>query len=180
MFRPLLALAAVSMILTACESVARSQPPKQAWICGREYQNQAWGYQRNGIAIDGFGTIWSYRVERSPNIAANRWEPKDVSRLSEAEVAQRYTGATKTGKSVTPADIARQLPLIEQAAQATPTPPKGVGADMGQTLTYCYTYDAETQLYAQVMLDNKGDWDSTNPSPQASALKSWLGSVFGD
>jgi hypothetical protein len=49
---------------------------------------------------------------------------------------------------------------------------------MGQTLTYCYTYDAGTRTYSQVMLDNKGDWDSTNPSQAAKNLRSWLNGWF--
>jgi hypothetical protein len=30
------------------------------------------------------------------------------------------------------------------------------------------------------MLDNRGDWDSTNPSPAAKTLRAWLDSALGD
>jgi hypothetical protein len=30
------------------------------------------------------------------------------------------------------------------------------------------------------MLDNKGDWDSTNPSPAAKTLAAWLDSRLGE
>ena len=51
---------------------------------------------------------------------------------------------------------------------------------MGQHLLYCYTYDAAKRTYGQVMLDNRGDWDSTNPSPAAKTLVAWLNSRLGE
>jgi hypothetical protein len=72
------------------------------------------------------------------------------------------------------------MPLIDDAARATPTQPTPRGADMGQTMLYCLKYDASSRTYAQVMLDNTGDMVSTNPSQAAKNLTSWLNSWLGD
>lgn len=181
-------LAAVSLVtLTACEAdtTKPSTPPDpaatgQTWLCGREYMNQAWGYQRRGVVLDTSGSIWRYELKGAPLGPANPWRPTDVSVLTEADLKMRYEGAMTTGTKVPAEEIARHMPLIEEAANATPPQPKSVGADMGQNLLYCYTYDAAKRTYGQVMLDNKGDWDSTNPSPAAKKLTAWLDSRLGE
>jgi len=181
-------LAAVSLVtLTACEVDATkpSTPPDpaatgQTWLCGREYANQAWGYQRRGVVLDTAGNVWRYDFKSSPAALVNPWGPKDVSVMSEEELKLRYNGAMTTGTKVPVEEIARHMPLIADAADATPPQPKSVGADMGQYLLYCYTYDAARRSYAQVMLDNKGDWESTNPSPAAKTLAVWLDNRLGE
>ena len=181
-------LAAVSLItLVACEEVTKrpdTPPPptqntQQTWLCGREYANQAWGYQRRGVVLDASGNIWKYEVKGAPGSA--QWNPTDMTRLTEADLKLRYDSAmVVSGKKVPAPEIEKYFPLIDDAAQAKPTEPSPHGADMGQTLVYCYTYDAAMRTYSQVMLDNKGDWDSTNPSQAAKNLRSWLNSWFGD
>lgn len=182
-------LAAVSLVtLAACEDVATkpSTPPdptvttQQTWLCGREYVNMAWGYQRRGVVLDTQGNVWKYDFKGSPTALVNPWGPKDMANMSEDELKLRYNGAMTTGTKVPTEEIARHLPLIAEAANAKPTQPKSVGADMGQNTLYCYTYDAAARTYAQVMLDNKGDWDSTNPSQAAKTLSAWLDSRLGE
>ncbi len=187
MFRPALLASVAFLGVAACEvdgpvgtDQAGSTAGAQTWLCGREYANQAWGYQRRGVVLDISGKVWRYEIRSMPNAMVNPWQPKDVSAMSEEELKLRYDGATATGKQVPAEDIARNLGLIGEAAQAVPTEPKGVGADMGQTLTYCYTYDQSRRLYSQVMLDNKGDWVSTNPSPAARTLVNWLATTLGE
>lgn len=179
-------VATVSLVtLAACEADATKPEPttpssQQTWLCGREYVNHAWGYQRRGTVIDTAGNIWTYDFKGSPAALVNPWQPTDVSRMSEAELKLRYNGAmVVSGKKVPVAEIEKIMPLIGDAAQATPPQPQQRGADMGQTLTYCYTYDAASRTYSQVMLDNKGDWDSTNPSQAARNLRSWLNGFLG-
>jgi hypothetical protein len=182
-------LAAVSLVtLAACEEIAKrpDTPPapmpdtQQTWLCGREYVNQAWGYQRRGVVLDTAGNVWKYDFKGSPTALVNPWGPKDMSNMSEEELKLRYNGAMTTGAKVPAEEIARHFPLIEEASNATPTQPKSVGADMGQNTLYCYTYDPAKRTYAQVMLDNKGDWDSTNPSPAAKTLAAWLNTRLGE
>jgi hypothetical protein len=179
-------LAAISLVtLTACEADATKPdlpttpaPSQQTWLCGREYVNHAWGYQRRGMVLDVSGNIWRYDVKGA---GARPWNVTDVTRLTEADLKMRYEGATVvSGKKVPQPEVDKVRPLIGDAAQATPTQPSSRGADMGQTLTYCYTYDAGSRTYSQVMLDNKGDWDSTNPSQAAKNLRSWLNGWFGN
>lgn len=182
-------LTAVSLVtLAACEGVDATTPPaptptmpapsQQTWLCGREYVNHAWGYQRRGVVLDVSGNIWKYEVMGA---GARPWNVTDVTRLTEADLKMRYEGAmVVTGKKVPQPEVDKVRPLIGDAAEATPTQPSSRGADMGQTLTYCYTYDAGSRTYSQVMLDNKGDWDSTNPSQAAKNLRSWLNGWFGN
>ncbi|MFM9862001.1 MAG: hypothetical protein ACKVRO_00200 [Micropepsaceae bacterium] len=181
-------LAAVSLLsLAACEGVEATTPPQptpttpapsqQTWLCGREYVNHAWGYQRRGMVLDVSGNIWKYEVMGRAGSA--QWNPTDVTRLTEADLKMRYEGAMVVpGKKVPVPEVEKNVPLIADASQATPPQPTQRGADMGQTLVYCYTYDAGTRTYSQVMLDNKGDWDSTNPSQAARNLRSWLNGWF--
>jgi hypothetical protein len=183
------ALAAVSLVtLTACEAGSSSKPTpdttapniQQTWLCGREYVNHAWGYQRRGVVLDAKGNVWKYDFKGSPTALVNPWGPKDMSNMSEEELKLRYNGAMTTGTKVSAEEIAQHFPLIAEASNATPTQPKSVGADMGQNTLYCYTYDAAKRSYAQVMLDNKGDWESTNPSPAAKLLAAWLDARLGE
>jgi hypothetical protein len=180
-------LAAVSLVtLAACEAeTTKPSGPttptptnaQQTWLCGREYVNHAWGYQRRGVVLDTSGNLWTYSVTGNGDF----FKPVDVTSLSEADLKMRYNGAmVVSGKKVPGPEIEKYFPLIGDAAQAKPTEPSPHGADMGQTLVYCYTYDAGARTYSQVMLDNKGDWDSTNPSQAAKNLKSWLNSWFKD
>lgn len=174
--------------LTACEAGSGKPPDapppaatpstQQTWLCGREYANMAWGYQRRGVVLDTTGDIWKYDINPAAN--ATPWSPKDMSRLSEADLKMRYETAMTTGAKIPVEEIARNFALIEEASNATPTRPSPVGADMGQNTLYCYTYDAATRTYGQVMLDNKGDWDSTNPSEAAKKLRTWLDGALGE
>ena len=185
-------LAAVSIVtLTACDADATkpSTPPadpaatpttQQTWLCGREYHNQAWGYQRRGVVLDASGNIWRYDIKSSPTALVNPWQAKDLANMSEEELKLRYNGAVTSGQKVPAAEIAANLPLITEAAAAKPTEPKGVGADMGSNTLYCYTYDAGRRTYAQIMLDQKGDWESTNPSDAAKTLAAWLDKALGE
>lgn len=182
------ALAAVSLVtLTACEAASTkpSTPPdpaniRQTWLCGREYVNHAWGYQRRGVVLDAKGNIWKYDFKGSPTALVNPWGPKDMSNMSEEELKLRYNGAMVSGTKVSAEEIVQHFPLIEEASNAKPTEPKSVGADMGQNTLYCYTYDATKRTYAQVMLDNKGDWESTNPSTASKLLTAWLDARLGE
>jgi hypothetical protein len=180
-------LAALSLTaLSACDAeIAKPTTPPvdsaasgQTWLCGREYANQAWGYQRRGVVLDTAGNIWKYDINPAAN--ARPWSPTDMSRLSEAELKMRYESAMTTGAKVPAGEIAKHFPLIEEASQATPPQPSPGGADMGQNTLYCYTYDAIKRSYAQVMLDNRGDWNSTNPSPAAKTLTVWLDARLGE
>ena len=175
-------LASVSLVtLAACEADATkpSPPPapntQQTWLCGREYVNHAWGYQRRGMVLDMSGNIWKYEITGTGDF----FKPADVTTLTEADLKMRYNGAVViSGKKVPLPEVEKYFPLIADAAMAKPTEPAPHGADMGQTLVYCYTYDAGSRTYSQVMLDNKGDWDSTNPSQAAKNLTSWLNGWF--
>ncbi|MBP6012486.1 MAG: hypothetical protein KBA31_09690 [Alphaproteobacteria bacterium] len=182
-------LATVSLVtLTACEGVDATTPSKptpsqtqQTWLCGREYVNHAWGYQRYGAVLDTAGNIWRYKIERVPAGQARPWDPRDMTTLTDADLKMRYEGAmVVSGKKVPLPEVEKNFPLIADAAEAKPTQPSPRGADMGQTLTYCYTYDANARTYSQVMLDNKGDWDSTNPSQAGKNLTSWVNGWLGD
>lgn len=179
-------LAAVSLVtLAACEADATKPPvptapsAQQTWMCGREFSNHAWGYQRHGVVLDMMGNIWRYDFKRASG--ATPWNPNDMAHLTEADLKMRYDGAVVVpGRQVPAPEIEKVFPLVGDAARVKPTEPAPHGADMGQTVTYCYTYDAGTHSYAQVLLDNRGDVDSTNPSQAAVNLRSWLNGWFGD
>lgn len=182
MHRPALTAAAMLVSVAACEEMPPGNPNDagQHWLCGREYANQAWGYQRRGVVLDTAGNIWRYEIKGSPTVLVNPWQPKDITSMNEHELKLRYNGAVTTGTKVPVDEIPRHFPLIGQAANATPAPPKSVGADMGQNLLYCYTYIPAQRTYSQVMLDNKGDLESTNPSPAAKILSGWLDGLLGE
>ncbi len=180
-----------AVALAACDDAAtrpETPPPDpavvtetgQAWLCGREYVNHAWGYQRRGVVFDTAGNIWRYSFKSTPKALVNPWSPKDVNNMSEDELKLRYNGAVVSDEKIPVAEIARHMPLIAEAAKADPTEPKSVGADMGADTLYCYLYDPQRRTYAQVMLDQKGDWESTNPSDAAKTLAAWINSRVGE
>jgi len=177
--------------LAACDNVAtrpETPPPDptvvtetgQAWLCGREYVNHAWGYQRRGAVFDTAGNVWRYSFMSSPKALVNPWDSKDLARMSEEELKLRYNGAMVSDGKIPADEIARHMPLIAEAAKASATEPKSVGADMGADTLYCYLYDPQNRTYAEVMLDQKGDWESTNPSDAAKALAAWVNSRIGE
>ena len=180
-----LAVASLSVVtLAACNTPATtSEPPAkeptaQRWICGREYENHAWGYQRRGVVLDGTGTVWRYDIKSSPAALVNPWQPKNLTELTETELEVRYNGAAATGKHIDPDDIARHMALIREAASAQPTEPRQIGADMGATVLYCLARNVPGATYRQVLIDQKGDFESTNPSSAAKELAVWLNAIF--
>lgn len=183
--RSLLAAAASLVTLAACDDVTSKPvtPPDptatiaQTWICGREYENFAWGHQRRGVVLDAQGKLWRYDVKGAPR--DSQWHPKDLANMSEEELNLRYAGAQEAG-TISIEEIARHLPLIEEASKTKPTEPRGVGADMGANILYCLNYDAATRSYEQVMLDQKGDFESANPSDAAKTLNAWLSTRLGE
>src|SRR5215468_5400433 len=107
----------VLLILGGCTNTgAANEPsagaPSQRWICGREYVNFAWGYQRHGVVLDGEGHVWAYEFKGSPTSLPNPWQPRDLDALTEDELRVRYNGAVDTGKHADPSDIARHLATI--------------------------------------------------------------------
>lgn len=160
---------------------ATTTPSEQTWICGREHENHAWGYWRAGMVLDASGNIWSYKISKSRGdlTSEERSGPADMKRLTEADLQMRYKTATVVAGNKVPAlEIAEQLPLIAAAARAKRTKQSPNGADRGRTLVYCYTYDAHARVYSQVMLDETGNWKSTNPSQAAKRLTAWLDGLF--
>jgi hypothetical protein len=167
--------------LSACEEpVAAYEPafPPQRWVCGIEYVNFAWGYQRKGAVLDSEGHLWRYDFKGSPASLPNPWQPKDLTALTEEELSVRYNGAVDTGKRVDRADIAHRLPAIVHASKARPTEPRQAGADMGSHTVYCLARNELAGTYRQVLIDQKGDFESTNPSPAAKELAGWLAGVL--
>jgi len=181
-----LAIAAlIALPLCACNSSgsgAAGQPsapgPQQRWVCGREFENFAWGYQRRGVVLDGEGHVWSYAFKGTPASLPNAWHAKDFNALSEDELRARYDGAVDTGQRVDPDDIARHVALIIDASKAQPTEGRQVGADMGATVVYCLARNVPYATYRQVLIDQKGDFDRSNPSSAAKALETWLAGIF--
>ena len=180
------AVALTAIALSACNSVnaasgdpgAMPEPAKQSWICGREYENFAWGYQRHGVVIDGDGHVLKYDFKGTPAGLPNPWHAKDMNNMSEAELRQRYNGAVDTGKRVSADEIAQHVALMRDAAQTPPTEGRNAGADMGETTVYCLVRDVPSGTYRQVLLDQKGDFERTNPSSAAKALATWLAGIF--
>jgi hypothetical protein len=162
----------------AGDQTAPLEPTTQSWICGQEYENYAWGYQRHGVVLDGEGRVWRYDIKGTPASLPNPWHAKDLNNMSEDELRVRYNGAVDTGRSVTADDIAQHMPLIREAATAAPTEGRNAGADMGETTLYCLARNVPYASYRQVLIDQKGDFERTNPSPAAKALAAWLDGVF--
>lgn len=172
--------------LAGCETspapssqVPSSQAAGQKWICGTEYVNHAWGYQRRGLVIDAEGKVLRHEVRPDGEAPAGRWMPADTARITGQELAPRYLGGRDTGRTVSASEIAEHLPLIAEAARTKATEPKMTAADMGAWTTYCLLHDATTGTYAQVMLDSRGDMTSSNPSPAARKLSAWVNRVTG-
>lgn len=174
-----LVLLALLAGLAGCETSKPPSPPAtgQNWICGIEYVNYAWGYQRRGLVIDAKGKVLQHDVRPDGKAPVGRWMPADAARMTEQDLAARYEGARETMRSVPVAEIAEHLPLIAEAARTKPGEARTTAADMGLWTTYCLLRDASSGTYAQVMLDERGDMTSFNPSPAARKLSAWVNRV---
>ena len=158
----------------ACAEESPTSPDQQTaisipnWICGREYENHAWGYTRSGAVIDGQGRILSYQYSGSP--------PKFHSGddYTEEELATRFEGAKPTEKSIPREELARILPLIGEASEGKMSEPKREGADMGSTTLYCLLHDSEKARYREIPLVYSGDASSERDSESAKKLVGWL------
>lgn len=171
-------------VLAACNAPGpaapeTTEPVAQHWICGREYVNFAWGYQRRGVVLDGDGHVWSYQIKGTPQSLPNPWQPKDLNKLTAADLSVRYNGAVDTGQRTTADDVAQHMPLIREASATPPTEGRHVGADMGATVLYCLARNVPGGSYRQVLLDQKGDVETSNPSSAAKELAVWLTHVLG-
>ena len=167
--------------LAGCETapVASSQGAGQPWVCGIEYVNHAWGYQRRGLIIDGSGKVLRHDVRADGKPPAQRWMPADAAHLTEQDLAARYEGARATDRTVPPTEISAHLPLIAEAAATKPGEGQTTAADMGSWTTYCLLRDARTATYAEVLLDERGDLTRSNPSPAARQLSAWVTRTVG-
>src|SRR5258706_4644706 len=84
----------------AADPTAAAEPTTQSWICGQEYENYAWGYQRHGVVLDGEGRVWRYDIKGTPASLPNPWHAKDLDNMSEDDLKVRYNGAVDTGRRV--------------------------------------------------------------------------------
>jgi hypothetical protein len=125
-----------------------------------------------------YGNIWRYDFKGTPTSLPNPWHAKDLNSQTEDELKVRYNGASDTGKHISTDDIAQHMALIREAARTPPTEGRHVGADMGETIVYCLARNVPGATYRQVLIDQKGDIESTNPSSAAKELASWLDGVF--
>lgn len=167
--------------LAGCETttVPAPQGASQPWVCGIEYVNHAWGYQRRGLVIDASGKVLWHDVRQDGKPPTKRWMPADGAHLSEQDLAARYEGARATDRSVPKAEISAHLPLIAEAAATKPGEGQTTAADMGSWTTYCLLRDARSGTYAEVLLDERGDLTRSNPSPAARKLSAWVTGAVG-
>ena len=111
-------------VLAACNAPGpaapeTTEPVAQHWICGREYVNFAWGYQRRGVVLDGDGHVWSYQIKGTPQSLPNPWQPKDLNKLTAADLSVRYNGAVDTGQRTTGGTTGRRPGGSTDAAGTT-------------------------------------------------------------
>lgn len=123
------------------------------------YQNFAWGFQYNGVAICADGSIYSFDMESK--VYPQR-PPENLKEYSEYILKN----ARLENARVSDKDLGKMLNYIPQIDPKRQTEPKSGGNDMGLHSIVIYDYVNDSKI----SLKTKGDWSSKNTSLHAIGL----------
>jgi hypothetical protein len=166
----LLGLPLVLLLIAGCELTSSDDAlsDQQMFLFQVEYVNYAWGAAWNGLYVDHVGRIYTY------DLSGESWTPQSETSFTTEELLAKYTHNKERIDTLDPADLAEQRALIPAAGAGILTEPTPRCADFG-TLTFsAFTYDARTDRYTPVLLQQEGDMARTNTSNSAALLVTWL------
>ncbi len=172
------------LLLAACSDDAQQPGTQQAandvvLPAGQEvlfevsHANQAWGYQLAGHYVDREGRIWQF------DHSSEQWQAPASCIPAEA-LRDKLTRQQEQVGRVSPQELAKAVALVEAAAAGPLGEPIDTGCrDFGGMSYLAYTYDADEDCYAPVLLYLRGDWGRKNLAPAADKLRIWLDEILG-
>jgi hypothetical protein len=145
---------------------------KHRIFCEKSYTNFAWGYQHRGVYVDPQGNLYSYA-----SAAGDKpWSPETGS-PTEQELERKYSRGRKLIRKIDPQELLEKYRLVEPATKGQFSKRVQEGADRGEIVSQCYSFDAATGRYKEVEFKVEGDWSYENVAPSAKALAQWLESL---
>lgn len=147
--------------------------PALAVLFEADYVNHAWGYRHNGWFLDNHGNINKYDMPDR-----EEWNtPDNDGYISKEDLAANYALATTLAGEVSRGMVRQQENLIAGTINGEMSDPVNRAADMGGFGWYCYSWDADKEMYKRQTLGLTGDWEQFNLAPDAQALLKWLQTI---
>ncbi len=170
--KSLVAALALFMLLPAC-SIFESDDhgETQEYLFEVQYINAAWGFIHVGLFIDYHGEVKAFRFD-----SAATFLDHEKDEYNKKELEERYAFGRKFLGSVGPDSLNSYKKLIPFAVSADYGDTLRVGADMGQKMYSCFTYD--NGIYKKVLLKTEGDWVYSLESAESDSLVKWLDGIW--
>ncbi|MCE7991572.1 MAG: hypothetical protein HEP71_06315 [Roseivirga sp.] len=150
--------------------------PALAVLFEADYINHAWGYQHNGWFLDNHGRVRKYEMPDR-----EEWNtPDNDGYISKESLEANYDLANTLAGEVSRGIVRQQEDLIAGAIDGEMSDPVNRAADMGGFGWYCYSWDADKEMYKRQTLGVTGDWEQFNLAPDAQALLKWLQTIQVD
>ena len=138
------------------------------------YTNQAWGNQFKGFLIDKEGQVRTYDKPASWNGTEQSFSL--TKEQMEANVSQTTVSATK----IDAAELSQNIESAQKITGDSFSKPVNGGADLGLTLFYSYTYNADRKTYTAVLLRQTGNVIIHNQDAHAKEVADWLSKVMDE
>ncbi|MFQ5568689.1 MAG: hypothetical protein ACE5G0_03380 [Rhodothermales bacterium] len=162
-----------ALLLSGCDaSSPGSDPPiVQTILFEVEYVNFAWVPTWQGLYIDRQGSVYRYDLSDEDTMPV----PRET--YTEEELLEKYSHHKERIGQVDAEVLATHYALIRAAGEGALSEPVYRCADAGVVAFRAFRYDATTEHYTPVLLQQEGDVAQANRSASAQALVSWLRTV---
>lgn len=171
----LLHAAALFVLVGGCRTAqAGTAAPaqQQRFFCERSTTNFAWSYIHRGIYVDADGGVFRFQHARGDQGLLR----VHADSMTEQALLARYAPGRRQVDTVPAAEVARRHAQAVEARGGTLTERRRRGADMGATVSRCWLPDS-AGVYREVVLRQRGDWESENRAPAAAQVSRWLDSL---
>ena len=177
--KTILKLAALAMIIlsfTNCDQdpvdvEETTNEIKQEVLFQHEIVNFAWGRTHSGWLIDSSGNVHCYNLPEN-------WTQRDsLDMISDSAMSNNLNQTDSICFTIDKDVLIAKFGLIQGASEGEISEPINRMYDAGASTYSCYLYDEENQNHKRILIDNWGDWSSTNTSSEAIELHTWLKTI---
>jgi hypothetical protein len=138
------------------------------------HTNQAWGNQFKGFLIDKQGQVRTYDKPADWN------DIESKSTLSKEDMEANIAQTTISSAKIAAADLDKYVTASRKITGDSFSKPANGGADLGLTLFYSYTYNADQKTYKAVLLRQTGNVIIHNQDANAKEVADWLTKVMDE
>ena len=137
-----------------------------------EYVNYAWGYSHSGIVIDSTGNVGYFRLPE------NWHSPDSLGYISESDMNDNFRQLSDVNVTVTKDALHKYYGMLPDASRGKLSEPYNRMFDAGVTVYSGFLYLPSLKKYKQVLINQWGDWQIDNFSPEAGEIFKWLKTVY--